>query len=104
MAQDSVTGEVLAGVGNMKIISLGLFMTISKSLKPGIYFLHEYGYGIYVANIVPNSAASHCGIIANGDFLVQVDNEQLTAQTSLEQVCPWHSEKNWDFAKSLFKR
>ncbi len=44
------------------------------------------GYGIYVANIVPNSSASHCGTIDNGDFLVQVDAEQLTAQTSLQQV------------------
>ena len=55
-------------------------------LESGIYFLHEYGYGIYVANIVPNSSASHCGMIANGDFLVQIDGVQLTAETSLEQV------------------
>ena len=83
MAQDPSTGKVLAGVGDKPPLSKNcnpqFLLKYAPRLSPGIYFLHECDYGIYVANLVPNSAASHCGLIKNGDFLVQVDAAQLAA-------------------------
>ena len=60
----------MAGVGDLKLLCASCRQSGRVEREPvpaGIYFLHEYGYGIYVANIVPNSAASHCAAIANGN-------------------------------------
>ena len=52
----------------------------------GIFFQNDPNYGIFVSNVVANSAAHQCGIILRGDFLTRVDNVEITSKTTLDQV------------------
>ena len=54
--------------------------------ETGIFFQNDPNYGIFVSNVVANSAAHQCGIILRGDFLTRVDNVEITSKTTLDQV------------------